>query len=170
MHQAMSILTIVLAVALPAFDLAVVRPHRTALRAGLERTVYLAFCVTLALLVLSSILPLAVGSHMRGWLLILHMTAAPVFAVAVALLALLWADRSSVVLWVIFAASFTSIVSALFCMMTWFGSDWQRCLLDTHRVASMVLLIAAAVQAARAWLATRGAAAGGGHVASGARD
>lgn len=170
MHQALSILTIVLAVALPAFDLAVVRPRRQQPREGFERLVYVVFLAALALMVVSSILPLAFGWHMRGWLLILHMSIAPLFAIAVALLALLWADRPSIVLWVVLATAFITIVSALFCMMTWFGSDWQRTLLDTHRVSAMVLLIAAAVQAARAYLAT-GSAAGRAHGdAAGAGD
>ena len=156
MHQAMSILAIVLAIALPAFDLAVVRPRRAAQPPrGLERLVYLVFLVALALMVLSSILPLAFGRSMHGWMLILHMSIAPLFALAIAGLALLWADRPSLVVWVVLAASFVTIVSALFSMMTWFGSDWQRMLLDTHRVSSMVVMVAAAVLAGRTWLAER---------------
>ena len=104
-------------------------------------------------MVLSSVLLLAFGAHMRGWMLILHMSIAPLFAIAVAGLALLWADRATLVTWVVLASAFVSIVSAMFQMMTWFGSDWQRLLLDTHRVSSMVLMVAAAVQAARVWLA-----------------
>ena len=154
MHQALSILTIVLAVALPAFDLAVVRPRRAErARRGGERLVYLVFFLALALMVLSSILLLAFGGHMRGWMLILHMSVAPVFAVAVAGLALLWAERATLVTWVVLASALVSTVTALFQMMTWFGSDWQRLLLDAHRVSSMVLVVAAAVQAARVWLA-----------------
>ena len=153
MHQALSILAIVLAVALPAFDFSVVRPRRAARPRGGERLIYLVFFVALALMVLSSILLLACGAHMRGWMLILHMSIAPVFAVGVAGLAMLWADRPTVVTWVVLAAAFVSIVSAMFQMMPWFGSDWQRLLLDTHRVSSMVLMVAAAVQAGRVWLA-----------------
>jgi hypothetical protein len=109
---------------------------------------------------------------MGGWLLILHMTMAPLFAISVALLAVLWADRPSIVLWIVFAAAFVTIVSALFCMMTWFGSDWQRTLLDTHRISAMALLVAAAVQAARAYLAAGAGGAGwrAGEDGAGARD
>ena len=152
--QALSVLAIVLAVALPAFDFSVVRPRRVGPPRGGERLVYLVFLVALALMVLSSILLLAFGAHMRGWMLILHMSIAPIFAVGVAGLAMLWADRPTAVTWVVLAAALVSIVSAMFQMMTWFGSDWQRLLLDTHRVSSMVLMVAAAVQAGRVWLAT----------------
>jgi hypothetical protein len=37
----------------------------------------------------------------------------------------------------------------MFMMMSWFDTDWQRCLLNVHRVSSMVLVIAAAAQAGR---------------------
>ena len=155
MHQALSILTLVLAVALPAFDLTVVRPRRESPPRGFERFVYLVFLAAVALMVLSSILLLAFGAHMRGWMLILHMSIAPLFAIGIAGLALLWAERATLVIWVLLVASFVTIVSALFTMMTWFGSDWQRLLLNTHRVGSMVVVVAAAVQAARVWLAEK---------------
>lgn len=155
MHQALSIIAIVLAVALPAFDLAVVRPRRSVESRRGERLVYLIFLIALALMALSSILLLAFGQPMRGWMLIVHMSIAPVFAVAIAALAVLWADRPTVVVWVVLAAGFVTILSALFSMMTWFGSGWQRLLLDMHRISSMILVVAAAVQAARIWLAEK---------------
>ena len=153
MHQALSILAIVLAVALPAFDFSVVRPRRGGRLRGGERIVYLLFFASLVLMVLSSILLLAFGAPMRGWMLILHMSIAPLFAIGVAGLALLWAERATLIIWIVLAAAFVTIVSAMFTMMTWFGSDWQHLLLETHRISSMVLMVAAAVQAGRVWLA-----------------
>jgi tRNA threonylcarbamoyladenosine biosynthesis protein TsaB len=41
------------------------------------------------------------------------------------------------------------ILSAMLAMMTWFGSDGQRTLLNLHRYSALVLLVAAAYQAAR---------------------
>ena len=153
MLQAMSILSILLAIGLVALDFLVLRPRRrddVALR-GIERTIYLVFIAAVLLMTISSILMLAIGSAMHGWMLILHMSIAPIFAVAIAGLALIWARdaRWTLCTWLILLAGFVAILSAMFTMMTWFGSDWQRTLLTTHRVSSMVLLIAAAFQAAR---------------------
>jgi hypothetical protein len=58
---------------------------------------------------------------------------------------------------VIVVAAFLNILSAMLAMMTWFGSDGQRILLNLHRYSALVLLVAAAYQAAR--LLTRRSAA-----------
>src|SRR5439155_3997304 len=67
-HQVSSILTILLAIALPALDYGILRPRRapSAPLAGAERLVYLLFLVTLALLAWSSLVMFAVGSDMLG--------------------------------------------------------------------------------------------------------
>ena len=163
MIQALSILAILLAIGLPLLDFAVFRPRRHtfgrdsgALR-GLERTIYLVFLAALAGMVVSSIFMLAIGDRMHRWMLILHMTLAPVFALCVTGLALLWAydagDRFAraerVAFCVVVVASFLTITSALLGMMTWFGSDGQRTLLNLHRYGALVLFVAAAYQAWR---------------------
>jgi len=94
---------------------------------------------------------LAIGSRMHGWMLILHMTIAPLFAICIAALSLLWSSRrrASPVLLLVLLASFLTIVTALLGMTSWFGSDGQRTLLTLHRVSAMLLLIAAAWQASQ---------------------
>jgi hypothetical protein len=117
------------------------------------RMVHLIFIAALVLMALSSIFLLAIGLRMRGWMLIGHMAIAPLFSLAIAALALLWAQRTSVCIRLILVSGFLTIVTAMFMMMTWFGTDWQRCLLIAHRISSMVLLVAAGAQAGKTLLA-----------------
>jgi hypothetical protein len=99
-----------------------------------------------------------VGQRMHGWMLILHMSFAPLFALCVAALAILWAETHSsaragkgarLAFWVVIAASFTTIATAMLLMMTWFGSIGQEKLLTLHRLGAMALVIAASYQAGR---------------------
>jgi hypothetical protein len=159
-----SILAILLAIGLPLLELLVLRPRRrawgrdehVALR-GVERLIYLIFLVTLAGLVISSVFMLAIGDRMHRWMLILHMLLAPIWSICIAALALLWnhderapGDRAQhVAFCFIVVAGFLNIMSAMLAMMTWFGSDGQRTLLNLHRYSALVLLVAAAYQAAR---------------------
>ena len=155
MHQALAILAILLAIALVPLDSKIRRSRRRepAPLQPIERITYIIFLISLALMTLSSILMLAIGQSMHGWMLILHMSVAPLFSIAIAAVALQWSHHSSALLRLILLAAFVTIITAVFMMMTWFGSDWQRILLNTHRVSSMVLLVAVAVQAGRLLLA-----------------
>jgi len=152
MYQFLAIFSLVLAVALAVFCRSRGRgaagEHPVGVSAG-ARAVHVAFAVTLALMALSSLVMLAFRSPMRGWMLILHMAVAPVFAIAIALLALMWAQRTSRMLRLVLLSGFVTILTAMFTMMTWFGSDWQRWLLNVHRLSSMVLLVAGACLGAR---------------------
>jgi cytochrome bd-type quinol oxidase subunit 2 len=163
MIQLLSILAILLAIALPVLDYAFFRPRRRALGRddavvrGVERAIYLVFLVALAGMVVSSIFMLAIGDRMHRWMLILHMTLAPLFALCVTGLALLWTNDSRgprepgerVAFWIVILSSFLTILSAMLGMMTWFGSGGQEILLNVHRVSSLVLFVAAAYQAWR---------------------
>lgn len=164
MFQALSIIAIVLAVGLPLLDLAIFRPRRRADAAdhasirGIEWAIYLLFLIALAGMVISSILMLAIGDRMHRWMLIVHMSIAPLFALCIAALALLWAEMNAsprthagarLAFWLVVASALVTIVSALLGMMTWFGSIGQEILLNLHRVSAMVLLVAAACQAGR---------------------
>ncbi|MEO6436185.1 MAG: hypothetical protein ABIP55_10575 [Tepidisphaeraceae bacterium] len=164
MFQVLSILAIVMALWLGLMDFAVFRPRRRAagrdgaVLRGVEWAIYALFLVALAAMTLSGIVMLALGGRMHGWMLILHMSFAPLLAICIAALAVLWAetnasDRVSAVqkfaFWVVILSGFVTITTALLGMMTWFGSGWQETLLNLHRLSSMVLLIAAAYQAAR---------------------
>ena len=163
MIQLLSILAILVAIALPVLDYAFFRPRRrafgrdeTVIR-GLERVVYLLFVIAVAGMVLSSVFMLAFGSRMHGWMLILHMTLAPLFSLCVAGLAVIWMDDAAgrfdgwerVAFCVVVVSSFLTILSAMLSMMTWFGSDGQRTLLNLHRYSALVLFVAAAYQAWR---------------------
>ncbi|MEA2735657.1 MAG: hypothetical protein QOE14_2108 [Humisphaera sp.] len=163
MIQTLSILAILLAIGLPLLDFVVFRPRRrtfgrddVALR-GVERLIYLVFLVTLAGMVISSVFMLAIGDHMHRWMLILHMTLAPLWALSITGLALLWTNDSRsnrdvgerVAFCIVVVASFLTITSAMLGMMTWFGSDGQRTLLNLHRISALALLVAAAYQAGR---------------------
>src|SRR5262249_44038365 len=99
-------------------------------------------------------------SSMRGWLLLLHMSIAPLFAIAIMFLSVAWAERVSELLRLILLAAFVTILSAMFMMMSWFGTDWQRWLLGMHRISSMVLVVAAASQAGRMLLSAAGVGKG----------
>jgi hypothetical protein len=149
--RALAIVTLVLAIALALiFRL---RPRQPVPDRRVARVLHVVFVVTLALMALSSIFMLAIGSSMHGWMLMLHMSIAPLFSLAIAVLALLWAERTSELLRLVLLSAIVTIVTAMFLMMTWFGSEWQRTLLNVHRVSSMILLIAAAAQAGRLLLA-----------------
>jgi hypothetical protein len=155
--QAMALISLVLAIALAL--IARLRLRATQLDRPGVRLMHGIFIISLALMTLSSILMLAIGSSMHGWMLMLHMTIAPLFAISITTLSLMWAQRTSSLLRLVILASFVTILTAMFTMMTWFGSDWQRWLLDVHRLASMVLLVAAAAQAGRMLFAGGGDAA-----------
>ena len=147
MYQTWAILTIIAAVAV----LLILRKRgRSGTPDGpIVRGVHALFVISVVLLALSSVVVGAFGGRMHGWMLLLHMSVAPLFLIAIAVLALIWSQRTSMCIRLILLSAFVAIVSALFMMMTWFGTDWQRWLLTVHRVSSMVLVIAVAAQAAR---------------------
>lgn len=165
MIRALSILGLLVAVALPVLDYVVFRPRRAA--AGVtvamrraEWLIHAAFLVALAGMALSGVAPLAFGEPMHGWLLIMHMALAPLFSVAIAALALLWTVQArpadarisigeGLSSWLVVAAGFVTILSAMLGMMSWFGSDMQVVLLNVHRVGAIILIVAAACQAGR---------------------
>jgi hypothetical protein len=178
MFQVLSILAIVVALWLALMDYAVFRPRRRAagrdgavLRAA-ETGIYLLFLLALALMALSSIVMLAVGSHMHRWMLMLHVSVAPLFAICVTALAVVWSGMARrppagmatdpalappayfqsgerCAFWAVVVTSFLTIATAMLFMMSWFGTDWQRTLLNVHRVSAMILMVAATYQAVR---------------------
>ena len=166
MIRTLSILGLLLAVVLPLVDVIVFRPRRAALPGaapmrGAQRVIYLAFLLALAGMALSGIASLAFGERMHGWMLILHMTLAPLFSAAIAGLALMWVRQeeatdssrcccgTSAITFLVLASAFVTIITAMLGMMSWFGSAAQDVLLNVHRVASIAVTVLAAVQAAR---------------------
>ena len=170
MLRMLILLGLLIAIALPLIDAAMFRPRRKALSSPLlrgERLIYLVFVVAVALMALSSLGMLVVGQRMHRWMLILHMTVAPLFAIAVTGLALLWAEQNTLeraaetglaarfhpgeklAFWVVVVTGLLTIATAMLGMMSWYGSDAQEVLLDVHRYSALVLLIATVFHAYR---------------------
>jgi hypothetical protein len=130
---------------------------------AIERLIYLVFLIAVLLMALSSFGMILAGQSMHGWMLILHMSVAGLFAVALTALALLWAEQASftrdpaarfytgekVAFWLTVAAGFSTILSAMLGMMSWFGTVGQSVLLDIHRYSALVLLITVIFQGYR---------------------
>ena len=168
MPQTTSIFTILIAIALIVFDFVVLRHRRASSTHAHERLVHGLFIIATALLAFSGILPLAFRHPMHGWMLMLHMSVAPLFAICVAALAILWANASrwTIETWLAMLGSFITIAAAMLAMMTWFGSDGQRWLLSVHRLSGMIVVIAAAGQAGRVFMTEQGGQRAGQHAAS----
>ena len=164
MIQSLAILAFILAVALVALDFFILRPRRSTMAVAtpmrkIDRMLYVAFVVSVVGMTLSGVASVATGHRMHGWMLILHMTLAPLYSICIAGLAVLWSHQLQTMdrvcasertaFWIVVAASFVVILSAMFGMMTWFGSTYQETWLNTHRIAAFVLVVAAAFQAAR---------------------
>lgn len=162
MLRTLTTIGLLVAIALPLWDLAMFRPGRRALAATprvfwIERLIYALFLIAVLLMALSSFGMILVGQSMHGWMLILHMSVAGMFAVALTALAVLWAEQASftrdpatrfytgekVAFWLTVAAGFSTILSAMLGMMSWFGTVGQSILLDVHRYSALVLLIGA---------------------------
>jgi len=164
MIQSLAILAFILAIALVALDFFILRPGRSALAGAtqmrkIDRMLYIVFVVSVVGMTLSGVASVATGHRMHGWMLILHMTLAPLYSICIAGLAVLWSNQlhstgrvfasERTAFWIVVAASFVVILSAMFGMMTWFGSAYQETWLNTHRIAAFALVVAAAFQAAR---------------------
>jgi len=161
MLRTLTTIGLLVAIALPLLDLALFRPGRRALAhprlLRIERLIYTLFLLAVLLQALSSFGMILVGQRMHGWMLILHMSVAGLFAVTLTALALLWAEQAAyspapdlrfhtvekVAFWLTVAAGCSTILSAMLGMMPWFGSDGQSTLLNVHRYSALVLLIGA---------------------------
>ena len=164
----LTIIGVLIAIALPLLDLAFVRPGRrpiaTARMMRVERLIFVTFFLAVILQALSSFGMILTGQPMHGWMLILHMSVAGLFAVTLTALALLWAEQSTfgrpphderffagekIAFWLTVASGLVTILSAMLGMMTWFGTIGQLALLNVHRYAALVLLICAVFQGYR---------------------
>ena len=169
MLRSLTIIGVLIAIALPLLDLALFRPGRRAMANArfrhIERLIYFVFLLAVLLQALSSFGMILVGEpRMRGWMLILHMSVAGLFAVTLTALALLWAEQSTftradaenrffvgekVAFWLTVAVGFATILSAMLGMMSWFGTAGQMVLLNVHRYSALILLICAVFQGYR---------------------
>ena len=116
-----------------------------------------------AALVLSAVALAATGigtfllgkAPMTHWVLMAHASAAPLFAIGLALVALTWSERSrfgatsstqsrvgKALLWLILASGLIVILSGVVPMTPIFGTPGQHFLYLTHRYGAMVLAAA----------------------------
>jgi hypothetical protein len=97
------------------------------------------------------------GKTIAGWTLILHCLAAPLFAIGIAAVALMWAGRymeggraaGAVVFWLMLISGMVTILSIGLTMTPMFGVEDQHFLLDVHRYSSLALVVFMALHAAR---------------------
>ena len=152
-------LIILIAIALPLLDAALVRPGRRSLGSlrllRIERLIYLLFLLAIGLQAVSSFGSILIEGKMRGWMHVLHMSVAGLFAVTLTALAVLWAEQSSfergetprfytgekTSFWLTIIAGLVTLTSALLGMMSWFGSDAQNALFRIHRYSALTLVI-----------------------------
>jgi hypothetical protein len=107
-------------------------------------------------LTFTGILTFATGhAPMTHWVLMLHVSAAPVFAVALAFVALTWSDRSrfgcarvrrsnitKALLWFILLCGLAVILTGVIPMMPLYGTVGQHFLYLTHRYSGITLAVA----------------------------
>lgn len=133
--------------------------------------VYLFSILMFMILAITGFFPaLILGQSMSGVLLMLHVTVAPLFAVSLAILALLWAHRQQFTtdewrwlaanlkkprqlfaahndfwpkagFWLILIVSLPAILSIILSMYPFFGTDGQHYLLNVHRYSVLILLV-----------------------------
>src|SRR5204863_2072293 len=133
---------------------------------GLQRLIWLIMLIGAALGALSGIGTL-IFSHgpVGGWILILHCLAAPLFAIGIALIALLWAGAymrgtcaaGCCSFWGMLIAGMVVIFSIAFTMTPLFGAANQAFLLSVHRWSSLALVFFMILHAARVAAVTRAA-------------
>ncbi len=121
---------------------------------------YLAMLLCTAGLAITGIGTLIAGaSPMRGWILMLHCTVAPGFAICITLAALMLADRcrfgaagcyrgmSSFFFWAMLLTGLVVILSAVLPMTPIPSQEGQHLLYQTHRFGSVVFTVAAILHA-----------------------
>jgi hypothetical protein len=152
-------LILLIAIAIPLLDAALLRPGRRSLGSlrllKLEKLTYLFFLLAVGIEAITSFGMLLVGKRMDGWMHVLHLMFAGVFAVTLTALGLLWAEQSSyerngatarfytgekASFWLTLVAGLVTLLSALLGMMSWFGSDAQNTLFRVHRYSSLALM------------------------------
>lgn len=120
-----------------------------------DKLIYAGFGASLLVLALTGLGTMLTGrAPMSEWVLMLHATAAPGFAVCTTLLALIWADRSRLnctsgpfamaqrtIFWLVLMAALVVILTAVLPMTPIFGTPGQHLLYEIHRYSSLVLFI-----------------------------
>jgi cytochrome b subunit of formate dehydrogenase len=119
------------------------------------RLPYLAMLLGAAVLAVTGIGTFALGQPpMTHWVLIAHVSAAPLFAIGLALVALTWADRcraggdtpAKPLFWFILVCGLVVLLSGVVPMTPLFGTGGQHTLYLTHRYSAIALAAALALQ------------------------
>ena len=104
------------------------------------------------------------GPPIGGWTLLLHCLAAPLFAIGIALIALLWAGfylrgncAGSCSFWAMLVSGMIAMFSIAFTMTPLFGGANQHFLISVHRWSSLALIFFMALHAARVAASSRAA-------------
>ncbi|HEX9047502.1 MAG TPA: cytochrome b/b6 domain-containing protein [Verrucomicrobiae bacterium] len=119
---------------------------------------YTALCVGIAVLAFTGIGVFAFGKPpMTHWVLLAHVTAAPIFAVALALVALAWLDfhrpkaaaqppyAAKALFWLVLICGLLAALSGVVPMTPIFGTDGEHALYLTHRYAGIAAAAALVV-------------------------
>jgi hypothetical protein len=122
--------------------------------------VYLVMLLCILLLAVTSLRGIFVDGHMRGWLLLVHMSASGGFVVTVLMAVLLWAAASEVgtsgsgspptgkrflritrwSFWIFIASSLVSLGTMLLSMFPLLDTAMMEWMLDVHRYAGLVIV------------------------------
>ena len=127
------------------------RPIRLDLRT-FKTLVYLTAILSVVVLILTGFYAVIVtGATLTGYLLMLHVTAAPVFAASLAVAALCLAQsnsfatcsafptlRSKILFWLMLALSLPVILSSVLSMFSFFGTNGQAILYCLHRYSTIL--------------------------------
>lgn len=115
---------------------------------------YIVMCLGVVILTATGIGVFVLGKPpMTHWVLMIHMTGAPIFAFGLAAVALTWADlcrtgsssqlgcAAKVLFWMILVFGLVVILTGVLPMLPLFGTDWQHLFYLTHRYAGIALAI-----------------------------
>jgi len=136
-----------------------------------HRLVYAVTALAFGTLAVTAFWPVLGGESISGWLLMLHVAAGPVFVLGLIGLAVLWAERCrfatrdapagrfvtarKVVFWVLVALGCVLMLTTMFSMTQMFGTPGQEFLLDVHRYAALLIVMAGIVHVYLAGVARR---------------
>jgi hypothetical protein len=133
----------------------------------LRKLVYLLALLCFVVLAITGFYPTVVlGEHISGYLLMLHATFSPIFAICLAILAIMWASNSRFTggewpwfqrfvqritlikntgFWLIIFLALPLALSIILSMYTLFGTYWQELLLEIHRYTALLFSFVAIV-------------------------
>jgi len=137
-----------------------------------QRLLYAVTILSLLVLVFTGFWPAVRGEPLRGWLLMIHNSAAPAFAIGLLVLAFLWAERrparlvespvatgvpgatasatcfgrgQRLVFWAAALLATVLVLTMMFSMVQIFGTPGQELLFEIHRYSALAMVLVAMV-------------------------